>query len=428
MAILNNSGVLQQPGTLEIRSSGAVTTVTASRIDFTGTAVTSVATTDVGVLVTLTAGTGGSGSSGPPQWQEGSPSPRLATTASVYIGAGATFAENRGADNHFFVSGTVTTGSATDNVAVFGGTVFVSGNLILDSIGIASQSFIRMPVVNGDPQSPPRDTLAFYGVSRASRSFIEMVGPAGQDVILQPALFGNSIAYAGPNTTTTLTQWGANFTTSGTVSTPTRINVAVSGVAGSVGRTQFRSVANTGLGAGIRSTDTTFWRGVYTGSGGWFLHSRQNVFSNVSGSRVFFGINAAASFTGHQTDVSAAVNMIGIGWDRLHHFTGTWYIMRAGASGYIAEEITGMNRLETTGSLIDFICFAPPASDKIHVQVIEHLSTTIGVVSTTRFRNTYTASIPANTTFLRTTHGAYTATGTLGTQWELNRLYIETDY
>jgi hypothetical protein len=74
------------------------------------------------------------------QWIEGSTSPQLRTTASVAIGSGTVFAENVGTDVFFYVSGSVSSGSATDNVSVFGGSVRVSGVLTVGSASIRIDS------------------------------------------------------------------------------------------------------------------------------------------------------------------------------------------------------------------------------------------------------------------------------------------------
>ena len=60
-------------------------------------------------------------------WIEGSPSPRLRTSASVAIGSGTGFAQDFGTDIFFYVSGAKGT---TSGKSVFGGDVTVSGNLI----------------------------------------------------------------------------------------------------------------------------------------------------------------------------------------------------------------------------------------------------------------------------------------------------------
>jgi len=60
-------------------------------------------------------------------WVEGIPSPRLRTTASVALHT--SFAQEMGADVFFFVSGSISSGSAAARNAVFGGTLITSGNL-----------------------------------------------------------------------------------------------------------------------------------------------------------------------------------------------------------------------------------------------------------------------------------------------------------
>ena len=61
------------------------------------------------------------------QWIEGTPSPRLRTSASVAIGSGTSFAQNIGSNIFFYVSGNI--GTNTD-ISVFGGDTYISGNLI----------------------------------------------------------------------------------------------------------------------------------------------------------------------------------------------------------------------------------------------------------------------------------------------------------
>lgn len=68
------------------------------------------------------------------QWTEGSPSPRIATTASVYIGSGSFFAEDFGTDISFYVSGSTSAlgyiNATNSDFAVFGGDVVISGGFV----------------------------------------------------------------------------------------------------------------------------------------------------------------------------------------------------------------------------------------------------------------------------------------------------------
>lgn len=65
------------------------------------------------------------------QWTEGSPSPRLRTTASIALGSGSLFAEDIGSDVYFFVSGTIDNrGTAGSKITLLSSDVFVSGALL----------------------------------------------------------------------------------------------------------------------------------------------------------------------------------------------------------------------------------------------------------------------------------------------------------
>lgn len=427
MTIFNNKGKpVDENASIEVRVTGSVIHPSSSFINLSGTGLTSATVSGRGTDIVFTAGTGGPGS---PQWTEGSPSPRLNTTASVAIAAPNTvFAESQGVDVHFYVSGTLTTGSSNDNISLIEGTLAISGNLALRPIGVQSQSFIEMPTVNGDPAEPTPDRLRFYSVQRASRSLLEFVGPSGQDTIIQPALFGNFIAYAGPNTTTTLTTWGTNFTTSGTVAHSAMIVSPVSGIMGTRPNARFTPAGAIGNGAGVRTTDPVFWRGNYTGSGGWFVHCRASVFINAP-SRTFIGLNGGVNgFLGHITDISASTNFIGIGWDRLDPLTGSWRVMRRDGATYTSEQITTLLRPATTGSFIDFICFAAPNSTGVNVEVREHVSTSIGVQTIKHWQQFYTLNIPSASSLLRVQAGTFTQTGSAAGNIFLNRLYMESDF
>lgn len=410
--------------TIEVRHTGSVVRTDAAYLNFSGSAIQSISTSGTGVDIVIFSGSSVGGGS-TVQWTEGSPSPRLRTTASVAISGLSEFAETRGEDIHFFVSGTITTGSSGDAISVFGGSLLTSGNIFIKN-DIPSQSFIGLQAIEV-PAAPVAGNMRLFATKRAERTFPSFIGPSGLDVLVQPAIFGNAIIFAGPNATTTLSSWGTGFTTSGTLAHLTPIIATVSGIFGTVKKVRFTPAAAIGNGAGLRTTDTVCWRGTYSGSGGWFAACRFNVFIN-SPSRMFTGFNSANNFLGHTTDISASTNFIGIGWDRLDPLTGTWRVMRRDGSTYVKEEIPNMLRPGTTGSLVDFICFAPPNGNYINVQVIEHISTARGVEALTRWNSSYTSSLPTNTTFLRFCGGIFNQTGSGTGNFFLNRLYMETDY
>lgn len=113
-------------------------------------------------------------------WIEGSPSPRLRTTASVALHT--SFAEEMGADVFFFVSGSIASGSATSRNTVFGGTLITSGNLGFrnpavppgrGSISLNPQGSLTF--FDGDnPQGWSLTQLAVSGAAGAGTGFPEL--------------------------------------------------------------------------------------------------------------------------------------------------------------------------------------------------------------------------------------------------------------
>jgi len=417
---------------ITVKQTGSLVSTYAEFINFTGGAVQSVTISGLGVDVSLASGSGGTSS---PQFSESATSPRIRTTASLVIGSGSLFAENYRANINFYVSGTIVTGSTNANsMSVFGGSVIMSGNLYIQSLA-SSQSFIQLKVENGDPDTADVNSLRINAEMFASRAVLEIKGPYDKTgYALQPALFGPNIIYAGPNTTTTLLTWGANFTTSGTISTPVILAVPVSGILGTARSFRCTPIANVGLGSGARTTDPVCWRGNYSGSGGFFHHQRFGS-SFQTPSRCFVGLNSTNAFLGHVLDVSGSTNVdfIGIGYDRNDPLTGSWRIMRCGIANaqYLSVEIPGMLRHSTTGSLIDFYIYAAPFSTGVFVEVVEHISQTLGtsgVNSIVRFEQFFTTSIPNPATFLRMQAGIFTQTGTLPSTLQISRMYLETNF
>lgn len=433
MPIFDVSGNLRvagdRAGNIEIRDpAGNIVASNATFLQFSGSAVNSVATSGLGVLINLLSGSGTSSDGVTSSfWVDGTTQPRIRTTASVAISSQNEFAEDLGANIHFYVSGTIVTGSdSSGKVSLFGGSIITSGNLhILDSV--SSQSFIEFKHVDADPAIPASGRTRLYSSTKAGRSFMETMGPSGLDYLLQPGIFNNFVAYAGPNTTTTLLTWGTNFTTSGTVAHNAPVIAAVSGIMGTSVNTRFTPAAAIGNGAGVRTTNNVCWRGSWPGAGGWFVFIRFAVFINAP-TRCFVGLNSTNAFLGHTTDISASTNFIGMGWDRNDPLTGTWRIMRRDASTYVTEEIPNMLRPGTTGSLIDFICFAPPSGTFINVEIREHVSTSVGVLNLQRWTQTYTSSLPTNQSLMRVQAGIFNQTGSGTGNMFLNRMYIETDY
>lgn len=562
MPVYNSTGSQRTVGigALEIRSgSQLLVNPNAQFVTFTGTAVTAVEKSGDGVNLTLTAGAGGGGV----QFTEGSPSPRIRTTASLHVGTGTNFAEtygtnvffavsgsignvstysptlskvalfhdavfsgsigfvsnsngsptpgvywrasavpgndaslftilgldsepelwmvnfkgdiiigaegtskavivyggplevelgndggfsvdtigtrpqSKGANTHFYVSGTHITSSA-GYVAVFGGATHFSSSIIVKNVLAPSASYVDF--FHSNPQAADISSTRMYGTARANRSLISIVGPGAQDTPLQPALFGNAITYFGPFGNLSTSSWGCSYIGTGVISHTTMstaiLNLAYSGAAAPVRKVRYVSANVLGNGAGVRTQDPFAWRGQIAGEGGWFMHARFTIPFNVP-SRAFIGLMSnTGGMVGWREDISGTVNtsnnahFIGIGWDRLDPLTGCWRVMRKDATNYISEQIPNMLRRETTGSLIDFICFCAPGNTGVNVQVkeLKYTGSNNGLaLNLSRINTFYSMSIPATTTPVYPQAGVFNHTGAHGLVIDINRIYTETD-
>lgn len=96
--------------------------------------------------------TGSSGTAVTSTWIEGTPSPRIRTSASVAIGSGTGFAQDFGTNVFFYVSGAKnSTGSTTSGYSVFGGDVVISGAAAIGTTHVitgSASSFVGGGVTN----------------------------------------------------------------------------------------------------------------------------------------------------------------------------------------------------------------------------------------------------------------------------------------
>lgn len=79
-------------------------------------------------------------------WIEGSPSPRIRTSASVAIGSGTSFAQQFGSNIFFYVSGSR---AGTTGISVFGGDLLVSGALDVRSAMVVTGTLMGSNIISG---------------------------------------------------------------------------------------------------------------------------------------------------------------------------------------------------------------------------------------------------------------------------------------
>lgn len=102
---------------------------------------------------------------------------RLRTTASVAVGTDNIFASQKGEDVYFYVSGTQTSGSATSKIALFGGSVRISGALAIGSGSIIVDSnTVRFSTIPDVAISNSNGSLTFYDTGNiAGRTLTSLI-------------------------------------------------------------------------------------------------------------------------------------------------------------------------------------------------------------------------------------------------------------
>lgn len=271
-----------------------------------------------------------------------------------------------------------------------------------------------------DPSAPPANVLNLYTKSVAGRLLLKAKSPSGLDYPYQPAIFGNNVAVYYPATATTAGQvTGWTFTSAGTVSHPA---LASTNLLTSMRRTRWASATTANIAGGIVSATSQCWRGNAAGLGGFFFFARfgQNV--NTNGARAFVGL--AAQTTSVVTgEPASALNMVGMGYNAADASTGNWQLMFNDGTSTATKVDLGTNAARNTTSVFSLYLFAPPNGSTITARVINESTNTVVldnyIIST---------DLPTSTSFLYVNAAGGPAATAVAQNFELNRLYLETDY
>jgi len=334
-------------------------------------------------------------------------------------GGGLTFATASG----IFLkrSGGTMTGALTIDIGAQGvrgngtGLVVYEKAVFLSGATLSGQLLIQ---TNGDPGTPAAGNLYLYAKSVADRSLLKVKGPSGVDYALQPSFFQNNIALWFPATSTTAGHiFGWTFTSAGTVSHPT---LASTNILTQMRRTRWASATTANAVGGIFSAQTLTWRGNAAGLGGFFFYARFGQAINTNGGRAFVGLAAATSHV-VAAEPNAAVNMVGMGYDAADSSAGNWRVYTNDASGTATETDLGSGAPRDTLTVYDLFIFAAPNGSAIGVRVT-NVSTGLNV-----YDESLSSDLPVNTTFLRAHAGGGPAASVAAQNFELNRLYLETD-
>lgn len=276
--------------------------------------------------------------------------------------------------------------------------------------------YLDMPVVSATPANPASG-IRLHSMSNGGRNLLDLVGPSGVDITLQPALFGSSVSMWLPGTGTTVAiNFGVNWTAlnnnGGAQATPA---LASTSFITQMKRATFSSGTASATGSiGIVTGSTVCWRGNAAGLGGFYFFARFGVETFVSTMRVFCGLSANNTFLSGEP--SALANTVGMGKDS---GDANWQL--------IFRDATTLTKVNlgvavAAGNVYDLHMFCAPNDSNIGIKVINAGTNTVVLDNTD-----YSTNIPANTAFLYARADVQSTAGTTAEVIALNRIYVETD-
>lgn len=286
---------------------------------------------------------------------------------------------------------------------------------IINGAQVMDEGFLLSGVV-AEPSTPSEDTMWVYAKKIGGRMMPKWKGPSGLDTAIQPFLGQNNIIMLLPQTTTTITLWGATNTSVGTVSHPA---LASTNLRTSMRRWIWTSAATANSASEGRTAAALVWRGDAAGLGGWFYSCRWAVSSSTANQQVAIGLWSATGATATTTVPSNLTNCIFVGWDAADT---ELQIMHNDASLTCTKIPLGSDFPSNDTTVVyEFMMFAPPNGSSVFYRVVR-LDT--GDVA----EGEITTDLPASTTFL-TRHEYMNNGGTAAAVvLEVSRIYIETDY
>ena len=260
------------------------------------------------------------------------------------------------------------------------------------------------------PAAPGANILRMYARNRSGRMLAEMIGPAGMDTSLQPALFGNNISMWLPGASTTASiAFGNTWTVGATQAHP---NPTSTNMLTSMKRATYTTSTTSGGASGVRASAVAFWRGNAAGLGGFFFFARFGVVTFQSAMQIWVGLSASTSLLAGEP--SAQNNTVCIGKD-----TGdaNWQLIFRGTS---ATKID-LGLAVAANQIFDVMFFAKPNGSDITARVVQLDSPNVLIDNVV-----YSTNLPANTTFM-TPHAECRTNAASAVSIALNRIYVESD-
>ncbi|WP_333827597.1 DUF2793 domain-containing protein [Pararhodobacter sp.] len=346
-----------------------------------------------------------------------------------HAGAGieATFNKNAPADDAAFAFKTGF--SARALIGLLGNDDFSfkvspNGSTFFDAIRIDRTSGrvelpepLVMPALPAAPDPPPAGKLAVYARDRAGAGWLDVQRPSGRFFPLQPHFGVNRIATWAPSTSTTVNTNGMPRTAVGTVSTPT---LATTNLSTSMRRWRVTSAATVDAVAEERSAGWVCWRGNAAGLGGWSYVNRLSLTTLQATGMGFFGLYGSTAALATTLTLAAAVNCIGIGFQRGSH-TNWQLVHNDGAGAPTLIDLGASFPVNSTTNVLTLYIAAAPNGSDIGVRVVEE-------VSGAAVEFTITTDMPAATQLLSPRNYMNTGSTAAAVAYDCPGVYVETDY
>lgn len=269
-----------------------------------------------------------------------------------------------------------------------------------------------------EPSAPDANELHFYAKDVAGRMLPKIKGPSGLDTPLQPAIYGNGIYLVAPGTTTAMNVIGGPAITAvGTVSHPT---LSTSSLRQQTSRANVLSAALTNSAADIRSTTARVWRGDQAGLGGFFFSMRFSIVSTTALQRSFFGLSSSVAALATTQDPVALTQCVGVG--NASADTNLQVLYNDGAGNCTKIDLGSSFPSQGVDDMYELVLFAPPNASFVKYRMRRFVTGAEAEGALTG------AELPSTSQFLAPR--AYMNNGgtVAAVNFDLARIYIETDY
>lgn len=277
-------------------------------------------------------------------------------------------------------------------------------------------AYEEFPLQSAAVATPATGFGRIYMRQRAGRVTLETVGPSGEDNMLETGWANNRKMVILPNTTTSVTSLGISATTAATLSHPT---LATTSLAASLYRTRCQTSTTAGNAAGIRHSVATMLRGNATALGGFYFHARVCTGAlTLAGCQQFIGLSSSvAALAGEPSALADAVGLVKDAADARYFF-----VRRTGTG---AAQKVDLATSWGANLVLDVIIFSAPNGTGLGCVVRQFNNSG---VPTTILDTTYTTDIPAAGTLLAGRFDVRNGTTAAAADFDLVRMYAESDF